>query len=149
MNAARSRSLTVVLDTNVMVAALLWDGLPRRLFETVVTTPGFTAVVSPAILAELGRVLSRPRFASRILTTGRNADELIALYRRLAVVVTPRTVARIVSADADDDHVLALAVAAGAALIVTGDKSHLLPIGRHEGIAIVTPRQAWNLLQRD
>jgi predicted nucleic acid-binding protein len=44
-----------------------------------------------------------------------------------------------VSRDADDDVVLATAVAAGASLIVTGDQD-LLVIGRHNGIDIVSPR---------
>ena len=47
-------------------------------------------------------------------------------------------VARIVMNDADDDHVIAAAIAARAELIVTGDRKHLLPIGSHHGIAIVT-----------
>lgn len=146
MTDARSRPIRVVLDTNVLVAALLWDGLPRKLFEAVCAAPGVTVVVSPEMLAELDRVLRRPRFAARIRATGWRPDELIARYRLLTAVITPRTVARIVLADEDDDHVLALAIAAGASLIVTGDKSHLLPIGRHEGIAIITPRQAWEML---
>ena len=37
--------------------------------------------------------------------------------------------------------VLAAAVAAHAELIVTGDRKHLLPIGSHQGIAIVTARE--------
>jgi predicted nucleic acid-binding protein len=47
-------------------------------------------------------------------------------------------VPRIVAGDADDDHVIAAAVAARAELIVTGDRKHLLPIGSHQGIAIVS-----------
>jgi hypothetical protein len=38
--------------------------------------------------------------------------------------------------------VIAAAVAARAHLIVSGDRKHLLPIGAHQGIAIVTARQA-------
>jgi predicted nucleic acid-binding protein len=47
----------------------------------------------------------------------------------------------VVANDADDDHVIAAAVAARAELIVTGDRKHLLPIGSHQGIAIVTARE--------
>nr|WP_324288733.1 PIN domain-containing protein [Roseateles sp. SL47] len=43
--------------------------------------------------------------------------------------------------DADDDHVIAAAVTARAELIVTGDRKHPLPIGTHQGIAIVTARE--------
>ena len=48
---------------------------------------------------------------------------------------------RIVANDADDEHVIAAAVAARTELIVTGDRKHLLPIGSHQGIAIVTARE--------
>jgi predicted nucleic acid-binding protein len=45
-----------------------------------------------------------------------------------------------VSRNADDDRVLATAVAAGAGVIVTGDQD-LLVIGRYNGIDIVSPRE--------
>ena len=52
----------------------------------------------------------------------------------------PASVQRVVANDGDDDHVTAAAAAARAELIVTGDRKHLLPIGTHQGIAIVTAR---------
>jgi predicted nucleic acid-binding protein len=39
------------------------------------------------------------------------------------------------------NQVIAAAVAARAELIVTGDRKHLLPIGSHHDIAIVTARE--------
>ena len=50
------------------------------------------------------------------------------------------SVPQVVANDTDDDHVIAAAVAAHAEL-VTGDRKHLLPIGSHQGIAIVTARE--------
>jgi len=139
---------TVVLDTNVVVAALLWEGVPRALLERVAAEERIVAVVSPALIAELERVLRRPRLAERVRATGRTAEQLVSRYCGMAATVTPLTVAPIVVADSDDDHVLALAVAAQASLVITGDRSHLLPIGRHEGIAIVTPRAALDFLEQ-
>ncbi len=46
------------------------------------------------------------------------------------------------SADPDDNVILATAIAGGADMIVTGDKSHLLELKSAEGIPIVTPRAA-------
>jgi len=65
---AEWRPLRLLLDTNVVVAGLLWNGAPRRLIE----------------------------------------------------------------------HAIAGALAAEADVIVTGDRRHLLPLGRHRGIGIVT-----------
>jgi predicted nucleic acid-binding protein len=52
--------------------------------------------------------------------------------RSLTILVVPASVPGVVSNDADDDHVIAAAVAARAELIVTGDRKHLLPIGTHQ-----------------
>ena len=76
------------------------------------------------------------------LVLGTNTTTLLARYAALIDLVAPASVPRVVADDADDDHVIAAAVAANASLIVTGDRRHLLPIGQHDGIAIVTPRQA-------
>ena len=74
---------------------------------------------------------------------------LLAAARRHgdgATLVIPASTPRVVALDADDDHVIAAAVAARAHLIVSGDRKHLLPIGAHQGIAIVTARQALDQL---
>jgi len=67
-------------------------------------------------------------------------------YRDATVLVTPRDVPRVVPDDVDDDHVIAAAVAARAQCIVTGDRTHLLPLGAHGDIAIISPRQCLDLL---
>jgi uncharacterized protein len=65
-----------------------------------------------------------------------------------AILVQPRTIPRVVTDDLDDDHVIAAAVESRAACVVTGDQAHLLPIGVHKGIAIVSPRQCLAMLDR-
>ncbi len=93
-------------------------------------------------MAELLDVLSREKFAQRLMTAGLTPFGIIGEIRRLAVIVAPMNVPRVVANDADDDHVLACALATQADLIVSGDK-HLLTLGgSYQGIAIVTPAQA-------
>ena len=48
----------------------------------------------------------------------------------------------VIARDADDDHVLAAALAGNADLIASGDKQHVLPLGTYQGIPIVTAREA-------
>ena len=64
---------------------------------------------------------------------------LAAHYTALVTLVVPASVPRVVAADSDDHHVI---LAARAALIVTGDRKHLLSIGNHQGIAIVEASEA-------
>lgn len=57
-------------------------------------------------------------------------------------LVTPSEVPRVIEQDADDDQVLACALAANANLIVSGDK-HLHSLGgAYQGIRIVTAAEA-------
>ena len=78
---------------------------------------------------------------------GTSIEMLVAQYTALVWLVTPASVPRIVVSDADDDHVIAASVAARAELIVTGDRKHLLPIGSHQGVAIVTAREVLDTLE--
>lgn len=50
--------MQAVLDTNIVVSALLWGGTPFKLFE-LATEGNLTLYTSPALLAELRDVLSR------------------------------------------------------------------------------------------
>ncbi len=65
---------------------------------------------SATLLAELLDVPSREKFAARLEQAGLAPQAIVADIHRLAYLATPRTVPRIVAADADDDHVLASAV---------------------------------------
>jgi uncharacterized protein len=67
---------------------------------------------------------------------------LAAQYAALVTLRSPTHVPRVVEHDADDDHVLAAAVAAQAHLIVSGDRKHLLPLGNYQGIPIVSAAEA-------
>ena len=68
-------------------------------------------------------------------------------YSKLASVVVPAKVPRL-APDPDDDVVIGTAIAAQAALIVTGDKP-LLSVGVYEGGRIVTVREALEVIGRE
>ncbi len=141
MAGSAHRPLRLVLDTNVVVAGLLWHGPPRRLIDLAIEGDAVDLFSSPVLLDELAHTLSYAKFAARIRSFGTSIEALVAQYTALVSLVTPATVPRVVANDADDDHVIAAAVAARAELIVTGDRKHLLPIGSHRGIAIVAARE--------
>jgi putative PIN family toxin of toxin-antitoxin system len=93
------------------------------------------------LLAELADVLTRPAATKRLALIGKTAREVMVDYVEAVELVEPTEVARVVPGDADDDHVIAAAVAAGAALIVSGD-SDLISMGSHQGIAILSAAMA-------
>ena len=141
MPASGSQPLRLVLDTIVVVAGLFWNGPPRRLIELAIEGQAVELFSSPMLLDELLHTLGYSKFAGRIESFGTSIAALMAQYTGLVTLVAPASVPRVVANDADDDHVIAAAVAARAELIVTGDRKHLLPIGSHHGIAIVTARE--------
>jgi len=99
------------------------------------------------LLGELANTLGYTKFTKRIESFGTSIAALAAQYAALVSLVAPASVPRVAANDADDDHVIAAAVAARAELIVTGDRKHLLPIGTHQGIAIVTAREVVDRLE--
>ena len=141
MEGSAHRRLRLVLDAYVVVAGLLWKGPPRRLIEWAIEGHAVELYSSPVLLNELAHTLGHSKFTPRIESFATSSAALVAQYTALVWLVAPASVPRIVANDVDDDHVIAAAVAARAELIITGDRKHLLPIGTHQGIAIVTARE--------
>lgn len=68
-------------------------------------------------------------------------------YAELATVVEPAQIAPTITADAEDDQVLACALSAQADVIVSGDK-HLHSLGgSYQGIRIVRPAEAVTMME--
>lgn len=132
--------MRAVIDTNVLLSALLWGGTPRALLEHV-RNGAVTLISSPALLAELSRVLERPKFDVLLLRSNTSRVQTLAEVRQLAEVIDPPPLAQPVCRDPDDDAVLALAVAAQADLVISGDDD-LLCLVSFEGIPILMPAQA-------
>lgn len=129
-----------VLDTNILVSAFLWEGTPGRLIE-LAGEKEVQLFTSRALLDELAATLGKKKLAKFVAATGLTADQMLHNFRRLATLVTARALAQQISRDADDDVVLACALAARADLIVSGD-GDLLTLKTYRNIPIVTPAQA-------
>jgi putative PIN family toxin of toxin-antitoxin system len=129
----------IVLDTNVVISALLWGGIPMQVLETA-SHGSNEAYTSTAILYELRDVLSRPKLASRLVFSALTIDQLVARYLDLTTLVEPVPLPRI-APDPNDDVVIGTAAAAAADLLVTGDRT-LLSVGTYLGCSIVSVQTA-------
>ena len=132
--------MRLVVDTNVLVSAFLWQGTPGRLIEQA-GEKEIKLFTSRTLLDELATTLAKKKLAKPVLATGLTPDQILRNYRRLVTLVTARQFLQQVSRDADDDIVLACALAASADLIVSGDDD-LLVLKDFQGIPIVTAAQA-------
>ncbi len=122
----------VVLDTNVIISALGWNGPERRVYEMCLQ--GWLELcLCPAILEELLRVMEYPKFKF----PQRHKVALLQDLIRIATLSEPDSVPNIIQEDQADNHILACAVGAKADFILTGDK-HLLHLSRYGAISICT-----------
>jgi putative PIN family toxin of toxin-antitoxin system len=129
--------MRVVLDTNILVSALLIQlGIPAAVYRAW-HEGHFTLLTCPEQLNELRATLSKPALAARIKPyhAGRLVNELNELAETIGSL--PR-IER--SPDPTDDFLLALSEAGKADYLVTGDKSGLLALARHQATRIISAR---------
>lgn len=121
----------LVLDTNIVISALLWRGPPHDLLGLAATR----------LIAELIDVLARPKFGPAVSASKLTCQQLAELCCQIATVIRPATIPPTVLRDPDDDHVLACALTAQADYIVTGDKD-LLDLKQFHTVPILTAEAA-------
>lgn len=128
--------MTIVLDASVLVAAFISRaGVCANVMEDVLAH--HELVLSTYILGEVERKLSgKFGFPSTDL---RDVRRFLSTQ---ATVVEPVRLPAESCRDANDLPVLGTAVAAGADLLLTGDKD-MLVLGEFQGVLIVKPGDFW------
>ena len=101
---------------------------------------------SAALIEELTDVLGRAKFSRKIAEHGVSVSALVDRYTKLAKIITPAQIGRVL-ADPDDDAVLACALAAGADPIVSGDK-RVRNLKTYHGIRIANASAAFGLIPK-
>ncbi|MBK8949262.1 MAG: putative toxin-antitoxin system toxin component, PIN family [Flavobacteriales bacterium] len=126
--------LRLVVDTNVLISWLI--GKRLRELDVLLVAERFQLCFSTRALAELAEVTRRSKM--RKYFTLPRAEENIERLGRVALVLKrePRVIP--ICRDAKDDFLLALAKAAKADLLVTGDED-LLVLKKYGRTRIVTP----------
>ena len=131
-----------VLDPNVLVvAAIRPEGVAARCLHAH-AEGRFELVVSPLLLEELRAVLRREKF--RPFLTADLGERLVEALSRNATAVADPAESEPVSRDSGDDYLVAVARAAAAHVLVSGDKDLLgleLP-----DLKIASPREFLDLL---
>jgi putative PIN family toxin of toxin-antitoxin system len=131
-----------VLDTNVLVSALISPGGPSAALLLELRAGAFELVVSPVLLAELREVLARPKFRT-YATAAEVAGYVELIVHETTVHEDPPPAGEPLSADPDDEYLLDLARAAAADVLVSGD-SHMLVL--RDVVPVMTPAEFLALL---
>ncbi len=138
--------LKAVLDTNVLVSALLSaGGIPNQVLRQAGLT--YQLFASDKILEEAEEVLRRPRIRERGQLTEDKIREFLAILQTVADIVPDPPSLQVIEDDPDDNIILGCALGAQADYLVTGDM-HLKRLGSYEGIRIVSPSEFLTIIKR-
>ena len=135
--------MKLVLDTNILISALLTKNTPPDQLYQAWVQGLFDLVSSDWQLKKLKRVLGYAKL--RPFIRKHEADLLMENLDSIAILVTDLVPVE-ASPDPDDNWIIATAFAGEADMIVSVDKSDLLALGSVQGVEIVNPRTALNLL---
>lgn len=127
--------MRVVLDTNVLLSAILFGGTPGRILDAW-RAGQVEFVMSPDIVDE--HVQVGERLSERYPDV--EIQPIVTLLIQNATVVPTAPLPVTVCDDPDDDKFLACALASGTDIVVSGDKK-LRAVSGYEGINVLTPRQ--------
>ena len=119
----------VVLDTNILISAIIFGGKPRDILQLVLHKR-IIAVTSPSLITELGEVLIK-----KFDFLPERVQLIVKKLKRNFKVVNPSVGIHILK-DEPDNRVLEAAIESNCDYIITGDKE-LLKLRLYKNIRIV------------
>ncbi len=138
----------VVLDTNVVVAALRSNRGASRLLLLGAFERRYTLLMSVPLMLEYEAVLTRPE---HLVAAGVSNADVHDILDAIASVIQPVRLAylwRPALPDGRDDMVLETAVNGGAELLVTLNQRDFEPTARIFDVDVVTPAEALARLRK-
>lgn len=120
----------VVLDTNILISALGWEGSPHSILKRAIDGE-IDLFVSHAQFDELSRVLNYPRFGF----TEDQKSRFKALISKIATFVKTDVKLDIVKDDPSDNRILECALVAGVDFGIDPKRTALVIIDLQKGIA--------------
>jgi len=125
--------MKIVLDTNVLISAIVFGGNPERLLYEI-HKGTCVWIASPALLLEFATTLHKKLHWSdtQIAFAVNGLDGMYTLVKPTKKIYR-------IKGDRSDNAILECAIAGNADYIVSGDKKHVLPLKKFRNIYIVSP----------
>jgi conserved hypothetical protein TIGR00305 len=124
--------IKIVLDTNILISAILFGGNPRKILSLIIDNK-IQGFISPFIIFELKEVLRKKfNFPLEIL------EELEELIKEKFIIVYPKKTINLIKEVLADNRILECAVEAKADFLISGDTKHILKIKKINKTKIVS-----------
>jgi putative PIN family toxin of toxin-antitoxin system len=137
--------MKVVLDTNIWVSAIIWGGLPDQIL-LLREQQKLTIAMSQELLDELESTFSKRKLAPKLQALSLTVPTVIKLIQESVIFYGIQELNVPELRDADDNIILATAIAGKVDVIITGDQD-LLILVEYQGIAIKTAKDFLNEYQ--
>ena len=135
----KKRSIRVVLDTNVLISALLYRkrlGVISDLIENEIIIPCFIK----STFLEFQETIFSLKFKEAFKKVSLSPQDLInTLVKRSIILSDPQEIPKLFK-DKPDNYLLASAKVCNVSFIVSGDKE-VQPLKQFQGISIVSPKE--------
>ncbi len=135
--------MRVILDTNILVSALILQTTPPALIYRKWLTGSFQLLTSLQQIEELKRTFAKPKIVPALVLKSEAGKMMNHLRSSTEFIDSLPIVKR--SPDPNDDFLLAMVEAGNADFLITGDKSGLLSLVRHGGCRIISARHFANI----
>ena len=131
----------LVIDTNVIVSALIGSAAPHKILHQLVATHKATVHLSPDIFEEYYTVMHRSKF-SKLPDFKINSEFILANISRVSKKFNPNITIKAIK-DLSDNKFLELAVFSKAHFIITGNSKDFT-FNEFRGVKIISPQEYWS-----
>lgn len=138
--------MKAVLDTNVWLSAIFWEGEANKIIEKV-EKEKFEIIISREIISEIIEVLNKEaKFQKFIENRKQSTEELIRTILSIATLTETKTKIELIKEHPKDNIILEAAFDGKANYIVSYDK-HILNLLEFREIKAVSPTEFLKILK--
>jgi len=130
------------LDSNIYLSGLIFPDSKPALILHLASKREFEVYCSDSIVGEIERILIK-----KFDYDERTTDQFIGSFLKFVEIITPENKISIIKTKKDDNRILECALSAEADYLVTGEKKHILPLGKIDGTKIINPADFIEMLK--
>jgi hypothetical protein len=137
--------MKIVLDTNVWLSGVFWDGEASKILEKA-ENKNIQIIISEDILSEIITVLNKEsKFQKYILNLKLSIEDLLRTILSISTLIETKTKLDIIKADPKDNIILEAAIEGKVEYLISYD-NHLLNMIEFRNIKIVSPGEFLKLV---